>query len=583
MTIKRDRTTRRMDWLVFNIRWLLLVITAGVAFANLPTEPLPLGLLAALTFALFYNMALAVLEFTEYWHPFLPIGVLGLDSLLALALFITSGGSQGPLVWMGLLPSLVAAFRYDWPIALSVLLGFLLAQSGAHLGLTPQNFAGLLPVWLSTLALSVVVFIAALIAARLRAYIQALVRNEEVAETQRTVALRQHAQAIYEMASKVSASLDYKKVLEIALNVGMAGAEGDQASAAASMVSAALLFQDDELVVGSARRMTTADLRVVCPGNEGVLGQVIHDTETAIATDPGRDPELKQFISLQKCRSLMVIPLHAGYETYGVILYAHPRPNFFDADQRALLTAVVNQAIIALQNAQLYRNLRQEKERLMEVQEEAQKKLARDLHDGPTQSVAALAMRANFIRRLLERNPQSAAEELYKMEDLARRTTKEIRHMLFTLRPLVLESQGLIAALKQLAEKIKETHDQTVIVEAEPKADENLELNYQGVLFYIVEEAVNNARKHAQAPHIWVRLKTQKDVLVLEIQDDGVGFNVGAVDINYDKRGSLGMVNMRERTEMVNGALKIDSAEGKGTRITILVPLTEEARDRLRH
>ena len=77
-----------------------------------------------------------------------------------------------------------------------------------------------------------------------------------------------------------------------------------------------------------------------------------------------------------------------------------------------------------------------------------------------------------------------------------------------------------------------------------------------------------------------MRLKTQKDVLILEIQDDGVGFNVGAVQEGYDKRGSLGMVNMRERAELLNGAVKIDSTEGKGTRITILVPLGDGAVDR---
>jgi signal transduction histidine kinase len=180
----------------------------------------------------------------------------------------------------------------------------------------------------------------------------------------------------------------------------------------------------------------------------------------------------------------------------------------------------------------------------------------------------------------MERDQKAAMEELFKMEDLARRTTKEMRHMLFTLRPLVLESQGLTAALKQLAEKMHETHNQNVIVEAEPGVDDKLEMNQQGVLFYIIEEAVGNARKHAEAEHIWVRLKIQQEVLVAEVQDDGVGFNVGAVDANYDKRGSLGMVNMRERAEILNGAVKIESAEGKGTRLLVLVPLSENARVR---
>jgi signal transduction histidine kinase len=334
-----------------------------------------------------------------------------------------------------------------------------------------------------------------------------------------------------------------------------------------------LTFQDDQLHVATSWRMPPADHRVLCPAREGILGQVVRTSEAAVIADPVRDPELQQFLGFRSCHSLMALPLRAGYETYGVVLYGHPDPNFFDQDKRAFLVAVVSQAIVALQNAQLYRNLRQEKERLIEVQEEAQKKLARDLHDGPTQSVAALAMRANFARRLLERDPKQAGDELFKMEDLARKTTKEIRHMLFTLRPLVLESQGLTAALQQLAEKMRDTHNQNVIIEAEPGVEDKLELNQQGVLFYIVEEAVGNARKHAQAEHVWIRLRTQRDVLVLEIQDDGVGFNVGALDANYDKRGSLGMVNMRERAEMLSGAVKIESAEGRGTRVTVLIPL----------
>jgi signal transduction histidine kinase len=245
------------------------------------------------------------------------------------------------------------------------------------------------------------------------------------------------------------------------------------------------------------------------------------------------------------------------------------------------LEAIAHQAMVALQNARLYRDLEQEKERITEIQEEARKKLARDLHDGPTQSIAAIAMRVNFARRLMERDAKSASAELFKVEDLARRTTKEIRHMLFTLRPLILESQGLGAALHQLAEKLRETHGQNVIVEADLHVADDLEMGKQGVIFYIAEEAINNARKHAEAEHIWVRLRKDEDLFVLEVQDDGVGFNIGAVDSNYEQRGSLGMVNMRERAELVNGVLRIDSREGRGTRITVIVPMTIESAERL--
>ena len=192
-------------------------------------------------------------------------------------------------------------------------------------------------------------------------------------------------------------------------------------------------------------------------------------------------------------------------------------------------------------------------------------------------------MRVNFARRLIDRDVKATSDELFKIEDLARRTTKEIRHMLFTLRPLVLESQGLIPALESMADKMHETYNQHVIIQADPGVVDQLEPAKQTVAFYIAEEAINNARKHAKAEHTWVRLKPlQGNLALLEIEDDGIGFDIQAVDSSYDNRGSLGMLNMRERTELVNGVLQIDSTQGKGTHIRVLIPLNEEASDRIR-
>jgi signal transduction histidine kinase len=156
--------------------------------------------------------------------------------------------------------------------------------------------------------------------------------------------------------------------------------------------------------------------------------------------------------------------------------------------------------------------------------------------------------------------------------------------MLFTLRPLILESQGLKAALLSMAEKMRETYTQNVVVEVDEKIIEDLEMGKQGVIFYIVEEGVNNARKHAAAANIWVRLKQlDSGLALLEVQDDGIGFDVNGVTKSYDHRGSLGMINLRERTELVNGLLNIQSQPGKGTTVQVYIPLTEEAADRLHH
>jgi signal transduction histidine kinase len=145
----------------------------------------------------------------------------------------------------------------------------------------------------------------------------------------------------------------------------------------------------------------------------------------------------------------------------------------------------------------------------------------------------------------------------------------------------VLESQGLVSALEQLAAKVHETYSQAVLVEAQPGVADDMEVGKQGVIFFIAEEAVNNARKHAQAAHIWIRLWREGELFRMDIEDDGVGFDLGAVESNYEARGSLGMVNLRERTELVSGALRINSVPKKGTRISLTVPLTVAAAERL--
>ncbi len=392
---------------------------------------------------------------------------------------------------------------------------------------------------------------------------------------------------VYNLISKVTATLKYQNVLEIALDLGSRVLATPNIPAE-RLVSAVMLFTGAEsnrlsLTVGSARHLTPSDMRVVLPGNSGLLGEVISDGVAKSQANPAKDPELSRIVALRSCSIAYCLPLRAGIDTYGVLLFAHPNADFFTPSKCELLDILVHQSVIAIQNARLYNDIQEEKEQMIEIQQQEHHKLARDLHDGPTQSMAAIAMRLNFARRLLERDPKATADELAKIEELARRTTKEIRHMLFTLRPLELESQGLIGALKAMAEKTHETYSQNVIVEAEENVISRLEMSKQTIIFYIAEEAINNACKYAQANHIWVRMKDyDKDLVILEIQDDGVGFDKNNVESTYDQRGSLGLKNMSERTEMVNGIFRLDSAVGKGTTIRVLIPLSDEASERLR-
>ncbi len=407
-------------------------------------------------------------------------------------------------------------------------------------------------------------------------------------EERRQAIQNERMRAIYELTSALSSTLSYKRVLESALDMSAAALnpDPDEQSVSDPLVSAVMLFNGGKLRIGSARRFTTPDMRVTFDAAEGILKKALDEGEPIIFKDIGYDPELGHVIALRTCTSGYCFPLRSGFNVYGVLLFAHPNPDYFNSERRNLLDIIGRQAVIAIQNARLYQDLVEEKERMIEVHEEARKKLARDLHDGPTQSVAAMAMRLNITRRMMAKDIKGAGEEIVKLEELAHRTTKEIRHMLFTLRPLILESQGLAAAVQAMADKMMETYSQKVTVSVDERVTTQLEMGKQGVIFYIIEEAVNNARKHASAETIAVRLRQMEvGIALLEIVDNGVGFDLKAVTQAYDKRSSssLGMVNLRERAELVNGLFQMDSVIGKGTKVQVYIPLTEEAADRLHH
>lgn len=572
-----------LDWFGISIRWVVLL---GLAIAYAAGVQFTLAVQLVFLAAMIFNFTLMILVFWNRQIANLRLPSVGIDFLIAILIFYLGELAGVSLGWVGLLPVFSAALYFNergavWAAALTTL------SQGAlvYLFSSPMN-ALLTMIALGGLYLLVGLTVSFL-SRRMTAVLQQDQRERSHRRQEALRIDRERRRVLYDLISELSATLNYQRVLDTALDLS-ATALANPDAPDEPMVSAVLLFSNNEadeahLQVGSARRFTNADLRLTLSAEKGVLAESINEAEPRLVKNISGDPELGRVIVLRACRSAYCLPLRTGFEAYGVMLFAHPAADFFTPERREILQIIANQARIAIQNARLYHDLELEKERMMEIQEDARKKLARDLHDGPTQTVAALAMRVNFARRLMDRDASAAAEELYKIEDLARKTTKEIRHMLFTLRPLVLESQGLTAALESMAEKMEETYGQRVIIETDEQLIAQMELSRQGVVFYIAEEAVNNARKHAQAEHIWVRVQEMEpDLALLEIEDDGVGFDPASIEASYDERGSLGMVNMRERTQLVNGVLKIDSEDGHGTHVRVVIPLTEGATDRLR-
>jgi signal transduction histidine kinase len=236
------------------------------------------------------------------------------------------------------------------------------------------------------------------------------------------------------------------------------------------------------------------------------------------------------------------------------------------------MQAFTSQAGIAFQNAKLYQASRQEQDRIIQNDNEMRQKLARDLHDGPTQKIAGLSMQLDYIKRLLDSNPPEAKAELDRARTVAQQATKEIRTALFTLRPLALESKGLSAALEQFGERLQEAEGVPIqIIPGEFGTE--LDKNIGTTVFAIIEEAVGNARKHGNNAPIFVSVQRKDNSLVAVVQDQGPGFDVEQVEATYDKRTSLGLQNMRERARLIDGNLSIVSAPGQGTRVTLAVPL----------
>jgi signal transduction histidine kinase len=568
-----------LDWLIWLLRWPVLGIAYLIILLAPPRseDPTQVYILGA---GVLFNLIISALLFLKWFPSPLPTVTIIIDTVLIIALLVVTGGENTPkllqLFPLALFPVITAAVRFG-------LEACLLATAPAVLALVAIAF---LPVMgggaadplklLTDLGPSVGLFFGtAVLVSLLSDWQKESQREGESGELKELRTECDRAKIMYEMASTVNATLNYRRVLEAILDPDVLG-PGELGEKAKSIVAAIFLYESagevTRMSLEMGRNLPTTDERRRISGEKGLICRAIDAAEPVLGGDLSKDPELSDFVAFRRCLSAICAPLRAGFDTFGVIIFSSPEPNLFTEQHCEVLTMFCNQATIAMQNAQLYQSLQQEKEKILDKEAETRKKLARDLHDGPTQAVAAIAMRLNFTRMLIEQDPTKVSAELQKIEELARKTTQEIRTMLFTLRPLVLETKGVTAAIHQYADKLRETDKLNIILDVD-SYDGRLSAERENVVFSVVEEAVGNAKKHAKPEHIWIRLSVQQDMVVAEIQDDGEGFDLKEVQRSYERRGSLGLINMRERAELVNGDLSIESAVGKGTTVRLLVPV----------
>lgn len=564
------KTNLKTEWWISHLRWLMLAIVFIVSSID-PAQSANLShvhLLVAASAAC--NLVIVLLLYSNSIPSHLQKATLALDALFVIAV---SYLSRQPFYFLlSLFPAIPAAVHFGLGTGVLISSIVTVAYGIFILALEPGLLSG---ESLAPTMVSILVLFTGPIAGRLASTSERAPGSMAENGIPPSSAYRERFRAVYEMTGELIATLNYQLVLEKMLDVSLADFKEKARRSLQRPVSIVLFFDKDRdgMYVAASRNLNKTDEERRIKGETGLVGEVVSRAEPVTDSRPDVDPELSVFSALRRCRSVLCVPLRAGLQMYGVALFGSPEANAYSDAYMELVTAFCNQASIALQNAELYQSLQEEKKRVLVSDEELRRRLARELHDGPTQTVSSIAMRLDFIGTLLDENPVKARKQLDSLERLARQAVKQVRTMLFALRPMVLETQGLAAALEQYAQRIKDTERILVHLDAD-KLDRRPVPHVEAGIFLILEEAISNARKHAQPQNIWISLGRRDGELLAQVKDDGQGFDLALVEGSYDDRTSLGLVNMRERARLINGLLTIESQPGEGTTVTLTAPMS---------
>jgi signal transduction histidine kinase len=245
----------------------------------------------------------------------------------------------------------------------------------------------------------------------------------------------------------------------------------------------------------------------------------------------------------------------------------------FAPEELSLLAAIGQQVGMAVENARLYEQAQQS------ATYAERSRLARELRDSVTQSLYSLTLYAEAAVRMMQDGEHTeTAAALREMRDTAQEALREMRLLIFQLRPLALEKSGLAAALQARLDAVETRGGMRASLVVEGAFGmAQLAANIQEELYHIAQEALNNALKHAHPRQVRVDLRFSQDAVSLQVADDGAGFALQDVQGG----GGLGLPGMRERAERIGADLRIESAPGQGTQVTVRAPYTpktEEAR-----
>jgi signal transduction histidine kinase len=296
------------------------------------------------------------------------------------------------------------------------------------------------------------------------------------------------------------------------------------------------------------------------PRQHGVLGAMLETRTPYLTTDIHDHPRFRGWwpSGHPDMRSFLGVPIVAPQGVIGAFYLTEKvgAPDFTDEDTE-LIELLAAHAAIAIANARLYEETRE-----LSIHAE-RNRLALELHDAVSQKLFGLVLNAEAAGTLLETDPEAARAQVGKLGELAQQALNELRSLTFELRPPDLERDGLRGTLRKHAEVLRHLEDADIelAVDDELPADPARDRE----VLRIAQEAMHNAVRHAEASRITVRLHGGEDGLVLEVEDDGCGFDPVAPDVRSRR---LGLTSMEERAARLGGRLEIESGEG-GTRVRL--------------
>jgi signal transduction histidine kinase len=324
-----------------------------------------------------------------------------------------------------------------------------------------------------------------------------------------------------------------------------------------------LLDEDDQHLWLGASSGTVETHFLKLPLNEKSLnGTAILTCQPVLANDAESDPRFLSDSNLPETRAELVVPLQIGERVIGTLDVQSATVNSFSRDDVLVLQSLADQIAIAIENARLY-----DRSRELATMEE-RNRLARDLHDSVTQTLYSLSLLSEGWRQLIRDGQEPRVEErLGKVSEIASQALKEMRLLIHQLRPPALEKDGLIGALRQRLDAV----EYRAGVEARLVLDDLIILppSIEEGFYYIAQEALNNALKHASATNVTVGLDIHDDHAILTVTDNGRGFDL----VEAGQHGGLGLRSMRERVQQLNGTLELATAPGQGTSLTVRVKM----------